>query len=220
MYKGIDMFPIYVYELRKLASSHPNLVMVKLDATNHATIKATAAYVAERLKGTGLNVLINNAAIFTGVSLETVDAEDMMNGYNTNVIGPLLVSQAFLPLLRRAAQESTLKGLSCSKAAIINISSSLSSIELVPQNYEKPVISYRCSKAALNMLTKCQSLGYKDNGILCAAVHPGWVKTDMGTQQADLTVDESVRGILSVLSRFRDEHNGAFVSWKGETIPW
>ncbi|XP_044275789.1 C-factor-like isoform X1 [Varanus komodoensis] len=158
---------VHGQKLRKLVSSHPNLVIVKLDVTNHATIKAAATYVEDHLEDTGLNLLINNAGVLAEVALETVAPQDMLNGYNSNVVGPLLVSQA-----------------------------------------------------ALNMLTKCQSLDYKEDGILCAAVHPGWVKTDMGTQQADLTVDESVRGILSVLSRFGDEHNGAFVNWKGETIPW
>uniref|UniRef100_A0A8D2IWJ3 C-factor n=1 Tax=Varanus komodoensis TaxID=61221 RepID=A0A8D2IWJ3_VARKO len=204
----------------QVLSSHPNLVIVKLDVTNHATIKAAATYVEDHLEDTGLNLLINNAGVLAEVALETVAPQDMLNGYNSNVVGPLLVSQAFLPLLRRAAQGSIQKGLSCSRAAIINISTVLGSIGLAPHTFVKHVISYRCSKAALNMLTKCQSLDYKEDGILCAAVHPGWVKTDMGTQQADLTVDESVRGILSVLSRFGDEHNGAFVNWKGETIPW
>ncbi|XP_061450281.1 C-signal-like [Rhineura floridana] len=207
-------------QLRKLASSHPNLTIVKLDATNVASIKEAATCVKDHLKDSGLNVLINNAGIFKEVTLETVDLEDMENGYKTNVTGPLLVSQAFLPLLRRAAQGSAQKGLSCSKAAIINISSLLSSIELVPLTYVKPAISYRCSKAALNMLTKCQSLSYKEEGILCTVVHPGWVKTDMGGQEAHLTVDESVQGILHVLSNLGDEYSGAFVDWKGKKLPW
>lgn len=54
--------------------------------------------------------------------------------------------QAFLPLLKKAAQESTEKGLSCSRAAIINISTMLGSIAKTPQCFFKPVISYRCSK--------------------------------------------------------------------------
>ncbi|XP_042717292.2 C-signal-like isoform X2 [Chrysemys picta bellii] len=127
---------------------------------------------------------------------------------------------AFLPLLKKAAQGSSQKGLSCSKAAIVNISSVLGSIERVPETFFKPVISYRCSKAALNMLTRCQALSYAEDGILCAAVHPGWVQTDMGTQKADLPVDESVRGILTVLPTLSEKHSGSFWSWAGETIPW
>nr|XP_060644293.1 C-signal-like [Anolis sagrei ordinatus] len=133
---------------------------------------------------------------------------------------PAAGSQAFLPLLKKAAKESSQDGLSCRKAAIINISSVLGSMESVPLNYTKPAVPYRCSKAALNMLTKCLSLSYAGDGVLCTAVHPGWVKTDMGTQEADLSVDESVRGIISVLSKLGDKHNGVLVNWKGNNVPW
>ncbi|KAM6430325.1 C-signal-like isoform 1-T1 [Liasis olivaceus] len=206
--------------LRRLALSHPNLIVVKLEVTNFASIREAATLVETHLRGAGLNMLINNAAIFTENTLETTHLEDMISGYTTNVVGPLMVSQAFLPLLRRAAKASGEKGLSCNKAAIINISSALGSIELAHKNYSKPVIPYRCSKAALNMLTKCQALSYEEEGILCTVVHPGWVKTDMGTQQADLTVEESVQGILQVFSKLSHEHSGAFVNWKGQKIPW
>uniref|UniRef100_A0A8C3F8K7 C-factor n=1 Tax=Chrysemys picta bellii TaxID=8478 RepID=A0A8C3F8K7_CHRPI len=74
--------------------------------------------------------------------------------------------------------------MSCSKAAIVNISTVLGSIEKTPETFSfVPVVSYRCSKAALNMLTKCQSMGYKQDGILCSALHPGWVKTELGSAQ-------------------------------------
>ncbi|XP_053126714.1 C-factor-like isoform X1 [Hemicordylus capensis] len=207
-------------ELRNLASRHPNVVMIKLDATSPASVKDAAGCVEDHLKGSGLNLLINNAGIYKEVDLEAVDLEDMINKYKTNVVGPLLVSQAFLPLLRRAAQASLQEGLSCRKAAIVNISSLLGSIKLVSLTYGKPAISYRCSKAALNMLTECQAMSYKEDGILCTMIHPGWVKTDMGGQEADVTVDESVRGILSVLSTLSNEHSGAFFDWKGKKLPW
>ncbi|CAM4620171.1 unnamed protein product [Lepidochelys olivacea] len=145
--------------------------------------------------------------------------------------------KAFLPLLKKAAQGSSQNGLSCSKAAIVNISSFMGSIERVPETFSVPAISYRCSKpgrahgntlssrtlpmrAALNMLTRCQALSYAEDGVLCTAVHPGWVKTDMGTQEAHLPVDESVRGILAVLPTLSEKHSGSLWSWIGKTIPW
>ncbi|KAF7242824.1 BTB/POZ domain-containing protein KCTD19 [Varanus komodoensis] len=130
----------------------------------------------------------------------------------------------FLPLLKKAAQASPEEGLSCSKAAIINISSDFASIEKMPGWYLAKVISYRCSKAAtaaaeagcllalsllvwsiilmhthcvtsthgtsrpqtaVNMLTRCQSLEYKKFGVLSMSIHPGWVKTSMGTSLED-----------------------------------
>ncbi|XP_032626221.1 C-signal-like [Chelonoidis abingdonii] len=140
--------------------------------------------------------------------------------YTTNVTGPLLVSQAFLPLLKKAAQGSNQKGLSCSKAAIVNMSSEGGSIQNVFIWHLGQAIAYRCSKAALNMLTKCQSLGYGGDGILSIAVHPGWVQTDMGSFTAPLTVDASVRGILNVLPTLSEKDNGAFMSWEGKVLPW
>ncbi|XP_064375390.1 C-signal-like isoform X3 [Dromaius novaehollandiae] len=76
------------------------------------------------------------------------------------------------------------------------------------------------AQAALNMLTKCQALTYGETGILCVALHPGWVKTDMGTQEADLTVDTSVRGLLSVLPILSEKHSGSLLNWEGKVIPW
>ncbi|KAM4639517.1 C-signal-like isoform 2-T2 [Amazona ochrocephala] len=207
-------------ELRDLASKHTNLVLVELDVADPSTVTKAVKIVEEKLNGTGLNLLINNAGIYNSeASLERVDAEEMIRTYKTNVVGPLLMAQAFLPLLKKAAQESTEKGLSCSRAAIINISTMLGSIEKTPQCFFKPVISYRCSKAALNMLTRCQALTYREAGILCVALHPGWVKTDMGGQEADLTVDTSVQGLLSVLPVLSEKHHGTLLNWEGLQKP-
>ncbi|XP_039359617.1 C-factor-like [Mauremys reevesii] len=210
-------------QLKNLVSRHPNLVIVALEATDPASIKAAAARVEEHLKGSGLNLLINNAGVLKLNTLESETPENMSLVYATNVTGPLLVSQAFLPLLKKAAQGSNQKGLSCSKAAIVNMSSEAGSIQNVLAWPTCQIISCRCSKAALNMLTKCQSLGYEGDGILSIAVHPGWVQTDMGislSPEAPLTVDASVRGILNVLPTLSEKDNGAFVSWEGKVLPW
>ncbi|XP_044843728.1 C-factor-like [Mauremys mutica] len=210
-------------QLKNLVSRHPNLVIVALEATDPASIKAAAARVEEHLKGSGLNLLLNNAGVLKLSTLESETPENMSLVYTTNVTGPLLVSQAFLPLLKKAAQGSNQKGLSCSKAAIVNMSSEAGSITNLFVWHVGQAIAYRCSKAALNMLTKCQSLGYEGDGILSIAVHPGWVQTDMGislSPEAPLTVDASVRGILNVLPTLSEKDNGAFVSWEGKVLPW
>ncbi|KAG6927816.1 short chain dehydrogenase (predicted), partial [Chelydra serpentina] len=209
-------------QLKNLVSRHPNLVIVALEVTDPASIKAAAARVEEHLKGSGLNLLINNAGIITLNTLESETPEDMSLVYTTNVTGPLLVSQAFLPLLKKAAQGSQ-KGLSCSKAAIVNMSSEGGSIKNVFIWHVSQAIAYRCSKAALNMLTKCQSLGCGGDGILSIAVHPGWVQTDMVrvvSHEPPLRVDASVRGILNVLPTLSEKDNGAFVDWEGKVLPW
>ncbi|XP_021264555.1 uncharacterized protein LOC110404512, partial [Numida meleagris] len=210
-------------ELQELASKHPNLVIVPLEVTDPASIKAAAASVGERLKGSGLNLLINNAGIGNNNSLDTETLDDMLHVFTTNTVAPLLLSQAFLPLLKKAAQENPGSGLSCSKAAIINMSSTAGSIhDLYLWQYGQ-ALSYRCSKAALNMLTRCQSLGYREHGILCVALHPGWVKTEMGGTLEDksrLTVDESVGGMLKVLSSLSEKDTGTFLNWEGKVMAW
>ncbi|XP_013798159.2 C-signal-like [Apteryx mantelli] len=210
-------------ELQHLASKHPSLVIIPLEVTDSSSIQAAAARVGEHLKDSGLNLLLNNAGIAKLNSLDTETLEDMSQVYATNTIGPLLVSQAFLPLLKKAALGSPGSELSCSKAAIINISSYGGSIGS-PSGWDlMQAVSYRCSKAALNMLTKCQSLGYREHSILCAALHPGWVQTDMGSSAGHtppLTVDMSVQGMLNVLSTLSEKDTGTFLDWEGKVVLW
>ncbi|KAM4894255.1 C-signal-like isoform 1-T1 [Sylvia borin] len=210
-------------ELRNLASKHPNIIIIPLEVSDPTSIKAAAAKVAEHLGGSGLNLLINNAALLKMSTLDTETLEDMREIYTTNTIGPLLVGQAFLPLLKKAAQGSPGSGLSCSKAAIVNISSIGGSIADCIGWELFPCPSYRCSKAALNMLSKCQSLAYKEHGILSVVLHPGWVQTDMGGSAGHApptTVDDSVQGMLKVLSSLSEKETGAFLDWEGKVLPW
>uniref|UniRef100_U3JXC2 C-factor n=1 Tax=Ficedula albicollis TaxID=59894 RepID=U3JXC2_FICAL len=210
-------------ELQNLASKHPNIIIIPLEVANPASIKAAAAKVGEHLGGSGLNLLINNAGILKVNTLDAETLEDMREIFTTNTIGPLLMGQAFLPLLKKAAQGSPGSGLSCSRAAIINLSSQGGSISSLLTWEIAQAPSYRCSKAALNMLSKCQSLAYKEHGILCVALHPGWVQTDMGRSLGlppPVTLDDSVQGMLKVLSSISEKETGAFLDWEGKVIPW
>lgn len=209
-------------ELKQLVSKHKNLVLLQLDSTNPDSIKKAVKSVEEHLKGTGLNLLLNNAGIMSSSNLGSIDSEDMINIFNTNVVGPLLVTQAFYHLLKKSADDHAQEPLSCKKAALVNMSSLLGSLERTSITFDssKQVISYRVSKAALNMLTKCQAESYKRDGVLCTAVHPGWVKTDMGTERALLTTEESINGILNVLEDLSEKESGTLVAWDGNVIPW
>uniref|UniRef100_A0A0B8RZH2 Putative oxidoreductase C663.09c n=1 Tax=Philothamnus irregularis TaxID=1899461 RepID=A0A0B8RZH2_9SAUR len=209
-------------DLKNLAAEHPQIVIVALDTDDPSSVKAAADKVTACLKGAGLNLLINNAGIANVSSLETETPENMAETYKTNVIGPMVVVQVFLPLLRKAAQESPLKGMSCSKAAIVNISSEGGSITNVLEWQNGHVIAYRCSKSALNMLSKCQSLCLAKDEILCIALHPGWVQTDMGNKlgKAPLTLEQSLQAVLHTLGRLSEENTGTFVNWEGNLVPW
>nr|XP_020668319.1 uncharacterized protein LOC110089523 isoform X2 [Pogona vitticeps] len=75
-------------------------------------------------------------------------------------------------------------------------------------------------KAALNMVTACLAVELKGDEILCIAIHPGWVKTDMGTEKAPLTVQHSVQGILKVLASLSSSSTGTLLDWEGRRIFW
>ncbi|XP_034973092.1 C-signal [Zootoca vivipara] len=209
-------------ELKNLAAKHQGVEILALDTSEPSSVKAAATRVTEGLKGAGLNLLINNAGILKLRTLETETPESMAEVYKTNVIGSMLVTQVFLPLLKKASQESPQKGMSCSKAAIINVSSEAGSIKNVLVWSEGQIIGYRCSKAALNMLTRCQSLGYAKDNILCITLHPGWLQTDMGNTlgQPPLTVDYSVQEILNTISSLSEKDHGTFVNLDGKVLPW
>ncbi|KAJ6666041.1 hypothetical protein lerEdw1_000945 [Lerista edwardsae] len=209
-------------ELKNLAAKHQGVVIIPLDVSDPSSVKAAAARVTEQLKGAGLNLLINNAGIVKHSTVDTETAENMAEVYKVNAIGPLIVSQAFLPLLRKASQESPQKGMSCSKAAIVNISSLCGSIGGGFEWNPTSIPSYRCSKTALNMLTRCMSRGFAEDEILCIALHPGWVQTEMGNSvgPAPQTVDGTVQSILSTLGHLSEKDNGTFVSFEGKILPW
>ncbi|XP_073434526.1 C-signal-like [Dendrobates tinctorius] len=208
-------------KLIELAEKYPKVVVIKLETTDPKSINEAVKEVEKHLNGAGLNLLINNAGIMPDSTLESADSADFANVYNTNVIGPFLLAKALLPFLQKAAVENHQLPLCCSKSAIINVSTLLGSIEKAPESFAAhPMLSYRCSKAALNMLTQCQSVGYKASGILCTSLHPGWVQTDLGGPNAPLTVDKSVEGIVKVLCSLSEKHSGLLMDWEGNVVPW
>ncbi|XP_020369511.2 C-factor-like [Rhincodon typus] len=208
-------------ELETLANDHSSVRMIELDVTDSASIQRAVERVEAILGSTGLNLLINNAGINSHATLETITAEDMMAVYQTNVVGPLLVSQAFLPLLKKAAQALDMKEMSCKKAAIVNITSLLGSITLSQKNFRRaPMYPYRLSKAALNMASMCLSEDLKQYQILSVAIHPGWVQTDMGGKEALVSVSDSVSNLMKLFASLSQCDTGKFLDSEGGELPW
>ncbi|XP_068575026.1 C-signal-like [Cebidichthys violaceus] len=208
--------------LQTLAKKHPGvIVVVHLDATDLCSIKQCAQQVGSVVGKGGLNLLINNAAMLVKATLQETTPEDMQNSFNTNVIGPMNIIKEFLPHLRAAAKASGIPGMSSRKAAVVSITSLLSSMEYVKQTFGIfPAISYRVSKAGLNMLTLCAAEELKTDKILFSLIHPGWVRTDMGGEDGEVDAPESVQGMLSVMASLTEEKNGAFLTYQGNTLPW
>ncbi|NWZ17564.1 BDH protein, partial [Agelaius phoeniceus] len=119
-------------ELQQLSKQYSNIRLLQLDVVCENSIKKVVKEVEEIVGDKGLNCLINNAGINVLASLEEVTAETMLTIYETNTVAQLMVTKAFLPLLRKAAQLGT--GMGCHRAAIINMSSLAASMQLVQAN--------------------------------------------------------------------------------------
>ncbi|KAK2841776.1 hypothetical protein Q5P01_011976 [Channa striata] len=148
-----------------------------------------------------------------------------MEVYETNVAGPFLLAKMFLPLLKKAADGNSEKHkgntMSCRRAAIINISTLISSMEKCSETFHvAPMYAYRTSKAALNMLTCCLAEDFKTHNILVTAIHPGWVRTELGGTEAPLTTRDSVLSMVSVMSFLGNKDSGMLLDRQGNTIPW
>ena len=202
-------------ELNSLSKCNKNLHVVQLDVNDFEGFNQVVSEVERKLEGRRLDLLLNNAGIMDRSTLDDVTAESMVNVYKTNTVAPLMLAKAFRPLLRHAASRSSNED--SGKACIVNISSSLGSIT---ENNGRPMYPYRTSKAALNMITKSLSIDLESEGIMAVALHPGWVKTDLGGQNAPVTTKESVDGLLTVIGSLDDSYNGGFFDFTGKSLPW
>lgn len=182
-----------------------------LDVTSDAQTAALAA----RLGDVPVDILINNAGIGQagdgdearqGPTLEALQPAEVMRFLEVNSVSPVRVTRAVLRNLRAGKRR-----------IIINMSSSLGSIA---NNREGGWYGYRASKCALNMLTVTMAHELRPQGFTCVAMHPGWVRTDMGGQQAPLSVEESVAGMLRVIAGLGVNDSGRFLDYEGRDIPW
>ncbi|XP_037622558.1 C-factor [Sebastes umbrosus] len=212
-------------KLQELAEKHPNIHIITLDVVNQESIEKSVEEVGQLVQDEGLNCLINNAGINVVADLHTVTAEKMMENFQTNAVAPLMITKAFLPLLKQAASRVGAGGagsMGIQRAAVINITSLLGSVEL---NWGERANNfkwypYRTSKSALNMVSRCLAVDLEPDGILCMAIHPGWVRTDMGGSEAPLSPEESVSSVLSVIGGLTEKDHGSFLNFTGETLPW
>ncbi|EFN85971.1 uncharacterized protein LOC105181878 [Harpegnathos saltator] len=206
-------------ELRALADKSSNIHIIEIDLTDTDGYTKIVDAVSEKVKGAGLNVLFNNAGIsskFTRLGL--VKKQQITDAFLVNTVAPILLTKALLPLLKTAAKNAEDKiKLSVNRAAVINMTSILGSIA---ENTDGGFYPYRCSKAALNAATKSMSIDLKADGILVTCLHPGWVRTDLGGNNAPMEVETSVDCILETLNSLTEKHTGCFIQYDGKILPW
>ncbi|XP_036423910.1 C-factor-like [Colossoma macropomum] len=208
-------------ELQQLVKSHSDIHILPLDVVSDASIEAAVKEVSSIVGAAGLNCLINNAGILIDSDLNTVTRDAMMKTFESNTVAPLFITKAFLPLLKTAAAAGQGSGMGVHRSAVVNISSLLGSVQL---NWGEGAIykayAYRVSKSGLNMVTRCLAADLESEGILCTALHPGWVRTDMGGPDAPLSPDESISSMLSVISGLTVKDHGEFLDYSGKNLPW
>lgn len=193
-------------ELQQLKSAYPNhSKIVQLDVTDQVEVEAAAEAVAAETDS--LDILFNNAGILlSGESVGNINADSLLNVMHINAIGPLMVAQSLLKLLRAGQNPK-----------IINITSQLGSISRKKSGGR---YSYDGSKAALNMFTRTLAFDVIADGIIAIVIHPGWVRTDMGGKNASISVEDSARGILQVTDSLSKDDVGRFLQWDGAELPW
>lgn len=192
--------------LHALREQYPDrLSIVALDVADPETLDS--AHEAVQRETGGLELLVNNAGIGGLVErLGKFDQESMLERFAVNAIGPVLVLQRFIGLLR--AGEG---------AKVANLTTGISSLANRGPN---DLHTYCASKTALNMYTRGLSFDLRADGIPMIVIDPGWVQTDMGGPDADITPEESIRGVLRVIDALTIEQSGRFFHYSGREIPW
>lgn len=178
-----------------------------LDVDDEASRLALRDYLGQTFDR--LDVLVNNAGIFADPSFSSgrasvfdADLGAVRRGLETNTLAPLRISQLLIPLMK-------------GRGRVVNVSSGMG--QLSQMNGCCP--AYRMSKTALNALTRIFSDELKDTGVKVNAVCPGWVRTDLGGPEADLSVEDGARGIVWAATLPDDGPSGGFFR-HGQPIPW
>jgi NAD(P)-dependent dehydrogenase (short-subunit alcohol dehydrogenase family) len=166
---------------------------------------ASASSLAWQIDGAGFDVAVFNAGVY-GPELGGLEAPaeaDFDHVMHANVLGAMRVLPQMAEALAPGARLAVVSSLMGSMGQRSTASAPL----------------YRASKAALNSVLKNFAIALRGRA-LCVALHPGWVRTDMGGPEADLDVADSVAGIRRTLAALKPEDNGGFFNHDGQPLAW
>ena len=186
---------------------------ITIDVNDSASIQRAAEEVKKEFGH--LDVLINNAGVMLDDQKKKVSEQSMdtwRKTFETNVFGLIDTTRAFLPLLRKSEA-----------GRIVNLSSILGSItyHATPGSpvYDNKVAAYNVSKSAVNAFTVQLAYELKDTKIKVNAAHPGWVKTDMGGEGAQMEIPDGAKTSVELATLGADGPNGSY-EHDGEKLPW
>ena len=180
----------------------PGVEVLQLDVADAASITAAATVVKARHGH--LDVLVNNAGILLDGKTDLLEqeADILRRSLETNTLGPLLLVQAFAPLMTQGGR-------------IVNVSSGGGQLS-VPSTWAP---TYSISKTALNAVTVKLAEALRPRGIAVNAVCPGWVRTDMGGAKATRSLQQGADSILWPVLQAAPDVTGGFFR-DGERLAW
>ena len=194
--------PAKATALQQLAAKHTNIQVLALDVSDVSAIRDLAG----QLSALTIDILISNAGTYPDSVFGKTDPQAWLQAFQVNTLTTYYLAEAFLPQLRRANQ-----------AKLIAMTSKMGSIE---DNGSGGEYIYRSSKTALNMVVKSLALDLREFNIQVAALHPGWVRTDMGGPNGLIDTETSVRGLRLVIETLTSAQSGEFIAYDGKRIPW
>ena len=211
VFAGTRSVPASALEQLKLGYPE-NLEIVEIDVADDQSVASAKQFISS--KTNKIDWLFNNAAVLGDIQetlFDPLNFAGMMDVYNTNTLGPLRVSNAFVSLVLNSVSK-----------LIVNISSEAGSIN---ECHRVNQFAYTMSKAALNMQSKLVHNQLAEDGGRVLTLHPGWVKTYMQgklDEAATLTPEESARGILQVAEDYEAsaESRALFLDYLGQEMAW
>ncbi len=191
-------------DLKELASKYPTVEMFPLDVTNYDQLAALSSQLEDR----PIDILLSNAGIYgpRGAPFGEVDAAAWRQVFEVNTIAPLMLAQAFVEQVAISRQK-----------LIAVVSSKMGSIA---DNGSGGSYIYRTSKTAVNQVVKSIAMDLEGRGISAISLHPGWVRTEMGGANGEISVNESAAGLKQVLTGTTLTQSGQFFEFDGSVIPW
>jgi NAD(P)-dependent dehydrogenase (short-subunit alcohol dehydrogenase family) len=164
-----------------------------------------------------LDILVNNAGVnheqlMGKNSSSTVSKEVLHNTFQTNLFAVIELTQKLLPLISKAPE-----------GRIVNLSSILASLTLhsMPNSPIDPAkaFAYNASKTALNVYTVHLGHELRETNIKVNSAHPGWVKTELGGENAPMEVADSYKTSLHLATLDKNGPNGGFFH-EADGLPW
>lgn len=183
--------------------SHEGATSLRVDVNDESTFES----LGRALDGGDLDVAIYNAGILGPKNEGAIPcpADEFDAVMHTNVLGALRAIPIVAPALARR------------HGVFAFISSTMGSIS---QQATPRRVVYRASKAALNSVVKTAANEWGPKGVTCISLHPGWVKTDMGGEDADIDPATSIAGMKRVIASVSPSENGKFFDYTGKEQPW